>query len=83
VAAPVAGALVELNSVFERAPQALLSQPYRGGWVARIAAENWDRDATRLVSANRYREALDRGLRAGRERCFGGALLEPPPQPAP
>jgi glycine cleavage system H protein len=83
VAAPVAGVLVELNSVLERAPQALLSQPYRRGWVARIVVENWDRDAARLVSAGRYREALDRALRAGRDSCFGGVLLEPRAQPAP
>ena len=75
IAAPVAGALVELNSVLERAPQALLSQPYRLGWVARIVVDNWDRDAARLASAQRYRDVLDRGLAAGRDRCFGGALL--------
>jgi glycine cleavage system H protein len=83
VAAPLAGTLVELNDVLERAPQALVSQPYRLGWVARIAAEDWDRDAARLASAKRYREALDRGLPAGRELCFSGALLEPRGQPAP
>ena len=83
IAAPVVGALVELNGVLERAPQALLSQPYRLGWVARIAVENWDRDSARLASARRYRDVLDRGLASGRERCFGGALLAPRPQPAP
>jgi glycine cleavage system H protein len=80
ITAPVAGALVELNSVLERAPQALLKQPYGLGWVARIVAENWDRDAARLATARRYREALDRELPEGRDRCFGGALLA---QPAP
>ena len=83
IAAPVAGALVELNSVLERAPQALLSQPYRLGWVARIVVDNWDRDAASLASAQRYRDVLDRGLAAGRDRCFGGALLDRGPQPAP
>ena len=78
----MAGLLVELNSVLERAPQALLSQPYRLGWVARIATENWDRDAAALASAKRYRETLDRGLRAGRDLCFGGALLVPPAERA-
>ena len=79
VAAPVAGSLLELNEVLERAPQALLSQPYRLGWVARIAPEHWDRDAARLVGAGRYREALDRELPVGRDLCFGGALLAPRP----
>jgi glycine cleavage system H protein len=77
VAAPVAGSLLELNDVLRRAPQALLSQPYRLGWVARIASEHWERDAASLVGAGRYREALDRELPVGRDLCFGGALLAP------
>jgi glycine cleavage system H protein len=79
VAAPVAGSVVELNELLRRAPQALLSQPYRRGWVARLAPECWDRDASRLASARRYREALDRELPVGRDRCLGGALLGPRP----
>jgi glycine cleavage system H protein len=77
IAAPVAGVVVELNLLLERAPQALLSQPYRLGWVARIAPENWHRDAERLVGAGRYRETLERGLAIGRDLCFGGAVLAP------
>jgi glycine cleavage system H protein len=81
VAAPVAGALIELNEVLRRAPQALLSQPYRLGWVARLAPENWDRDATNLARSKRYREALDRELPVGRDLCLGGALLRPRHEP--
>jgi glycine cleavage system H protein len=77
IAAPVAGALIELNPLLERAPQALLGQPYRLGWVARIAPENWERDAARLVGAGSYREELERGLGVGRDLCFGGAVLAP------
>jgi glycine cleavage system H protein len=77
IGAPVAGALLELNPLLERAPQALLGQPYRLGWVARIAPENWDRDAARFVGAGSYREALERELGVGRDLCFGGAVLAP------
>jgi glycine cleavage system H protein len=77
IAAPVTGAVIELNSLLERAPQALLNQPYRLGWVARIAPENWDRDALELAGAARYREALERELGVGRDLCFGGAVLAP------
>jgi glycine cleavage system H protein len=77
IAAPVAGALIELNALLERAPQALLGQPYRLGWVARVAPENWERDAARLVDTGRYREALERELGVGRDLCFGGAVLAP------
>jgi glycine cleavage system H lipoate-binding protein len=77
IAAPVAGALIDLNPLLERAPQALLGQPYRLGWVARVAPENWERDAARLVDPGRYREALERELGVGRDLCFGGAVLAP------
>jgi glycine cleavage system H protein len=77
VAAPVAGSVVEVNELLLRAPQALLSQPYRRGWVGRIAPEYWDRDAARLAGAKRYREGLDRDLPVGRDLCLGGALLGP------
>jgi len=79
VASPVAGSVVELNEVLLRAPQALLNQPYRRGWVARLAPEYWDRDAARLASVKCYREALDRELPVGRDLCLGGALLGPRP----
>ena len=79
VGAPVAGALVELNQLLERAPHALLAQPYTRGWVARMAPERWERDEAKLVGARDYRAAIDAELAIGRDFCFGGALLAPRP----
>jgi glycine cleavage system H protein len=77
VGSPVSGTLVELNPLLRRAPHALLAQPYGRGWVARIAAERWERDEAAMVSARDYRKVLDADLAVGRDFCFGGALLAP------
>jgi glycine cleavage system H lipoate-binding protein len=77
IATPVAGSIVELNPLLERAPHALLSQPYQAGWVARLACRSWDRDAARLVGPGPYRGSLDSELPLGRDLCFGGAVLAP------
>ncbi len=75
IGSPLAGSVLSLNPLLERAPQALLAQPYGSGWVARIAPDCWERDEARLVSARSYRAALDEELPVGREFCFSGALL--------
>ncbi|HEX2415972.1 MAG TPA: hypothetical protein VHJ37_12235 [Thermoleophilaceae bacterium] len=75
IASPLSGSVVALNSLLERAPQALLAQPYGSGWVARIAPDCWERDEAALASARSYRSTLDAELPIGREFCFGGALL--------
>ena len=75
IASPLSGSVVALNSLLERAPQALLAQPYGSGWVARIAPDCWERDEARLATARSYRRTLDAELPIGREFCFGGALL--------
>jgi glycine cleavage system H protein len=79
IASPVAGALVELNELLDVAPHALVLQPYIRGWVARIRADNWERDSVGLLSgstgAAEYRERLERTLARGRPEAFAGVLL--------
>jgi glycine cleavage system H protein len=79
IGSPVAGSVVALNGLLERAPHALLAQPYGGGWVARIAPDSWERDHAGMMSARSYRAALDAELPIGRDFAFGGALLPTPP----
>jgi glycine cleavage system H protein len=78
IGSPVGGSVVALNGLLERAPHALLAQPYGGGWVARIVPDSWERDHAGMTSARSYRAALDAELPVGREFAFGGALLPPP-----
>jgi glycine cleavage system H protein len=81
IGSPVAGSVVALNGLLERAPHALLAQPYGGGWVARIVPDSWQRDHAGMTTARSYRTALDAELPIGREFAFAGALL-PAPLPA-
>jgi glycine cleavage system H lipoate-binding protein len=83
LASPVAGTLVEVNPLLERAAHTLLTQPYRHGWLARLKPARWDHDAAAMADgtdgALRYRATLDLSLMDGRDACFGAVLL---PQPA-
>ena len=66
IVSPVAGAVVEVNELLEVAPHALVLQPYIRGWVARVYADNWERDSVGLLSgsagAAEYRDRLERKL---------------------
>jgi glycine cleavage system H protein len=79
IASPLAGSVVEVNELLDVAPHALVVQPYIRGWVARVHADNWERDAARLLSgatgAAQYRERLERTLARGRPEAFAGVLL--------
>jgi glycine cleavage system H protein len=79
IASPVAGGVVEVNDLLEVAPHALVLQPYIRGWVARVHADNWERDSVGLLTgstgAARYRERLERTLARGRPAAFAGVLL--------
>jgi glycine cleavage system H protein len=79
IASPVAGVLVEVNPLLEVAPHALVFQPYVRGWVARVYADNWERDAVGLLSgstgAAEYRHRLERSLALSRPAAFAGVLL--------
>jgi glycine cleavage system H protein len=79
IGSPLAGTVVEVNELLEVAPHALVLQPYVRGWVARVHPDNWERDATGLVSGwtgvAEYRERLTRTLARGRPAAFAGVLL--------
>ncbi len=79
IASPVAGAVVEVNDLLDVAPHALVLQPYIRGWVARVHADNWERDSATLLSgstgAAQYRARLEGALARGRPAAFAGVLL--------
>ena len=79
IASPVAGAVVEVNELLEVAPHALVLQPYIRGWVARVYADNWERDSVGLLSgssgAAEYRDRLERDLARSRPAAFADVLL--------
>ncbi|MBA3262482.1 MAG: ribonucleotide-diphosphate reductase subunit beta [Thermoleophilaceae bacterium] len=79
IASPVAGTLVAVNELLEVAPHAPVFQPYIRGWVARVYADNWERDSVGLLTgssgAAEYRERLARTLALSRPDAFAGVLL--------
>jgi glycine cleavage system H protein len=79
IVSPLAGSVVELNDLLDVAPHALVHQPYIRGWVARVQADNWERDSATLLSgstgAAQYRASLEGALARGRPAAFAGVLL--------
>jgi glycine cleavage system H protein len=70
VPAPVGGEIVEVNQALTGSPGLINSDPYGEGWVARLRPDNWDADATDLVTGpggvEEYRRFLDaEGINCG------------------
>ncbi|MHB2024149.1 MAG: glycine cleavage system protein GcvH [Mycobacteriales bacterium] len=70
VPAPVAGEIVEVNSVVVATPSTLNSDPYGQGWIARLRPTDWETDVADLVTGAQgleaYRAFLDReGISCG------------------
>jgi glycine cleavage system H protein len=51
---PVNGTVLEVNPAMETAPEAINQDPYGAGWLAVMAATDWDTDRSRLLDAPAY-----------------------------
>ena len=51
---PVSGKVIEVNPAMETAPEAINQDPYGAGWLAVIAAADWDTERSRLLDAAAY-----------------------------
>jgi len=51
---PAAGRVVEVNPDMAGAPEVINQDPYGAGWMAVIAADNWEADKIRLLDAQAY-----------------------------
>jgi glycine cleavage system H protein len=58
VPAPVGGTVVEVNPALEMSPEAINEDPYGEGWLAVIAATDWEADRARLLDAHAYLERV-------------------------
>jgi len=56
--APVAGTVVAVNPVLERAPETVNSAPYDGGWMLKLKVVD-PADAAALLDADAYAKQLD------------------------
>jgi len=51
---PVTGAIVEVNSALEDAPELINQDPYGKGWLVVVELTDWDSDKTKLLDADAY-----------------------------
>ena len=58
--APAAGTIVAVNDEVRRQPQLLNHDPYGGGWLVRLRADNWARDAAALTRGAAVAPAVER-----------------------
>jgi glycine cleavage system H protein len=50
VPCPVAGEIIEVNEAAVSDPGIVNREPYAGGWIAKVRADNWDGDSAALVT---------------------------------
>jgi glycine cleavage system H protein len=55
---PVSGTVVEVNQALEVRPELINEDPYGEGWLAVIAASDWEADRARLLDAQAYVERV-------------------------
>ena len=54
LSSPVSGDIVEVNPAMEMSPEAINLDPYNAGWLAIIAATDWETDRARLLDSRVY-----------------------------
>ena len=57
---PINGNVIEVNPALDTAPEAVNQDPYGAGWLAVIAASDWETDRSRLLDATAYFEVVKR-----------------------
>jgi glycine cleavage system H protein len=60
LSAPVSGKVIEVNPAMDSAPEAINQDPYGAGWLAVIAATDWETDRVQLLDAAAYFEVVKR-----------------------
>jgi glycine cleavage system H protein len=60
LSSPVSGQVIEVNPEMETAPEAINQDPYGAGWLAVIAASDWEADRSHLLDPAAYFEVVKR-----------------------
>ena len=60
LSSPLSGKVIEVNPEMNTAPEAINQDPYGAGWLAVIAASDWETDRARLLDAAAYFEVVKR-----------------------
>ncbi len=51
---PVTGAILEVNSELQDAPESINQDPYGKGWLAVLEADDWETERGKLLNAQAY-----------------------------
>jgi glycine cleavage system H protein len=51
---PVSGTVLEVNPELDDSPEVINQDPYGEGWLAVIAASDWEKDLNQLLDAQAY-----------------------------
>jgi glycine cleavage system H protein len=60
LSSPVSGKVVEVNTTLETTPEVINQDPYETGWLAVMAASDWETERSRLLDAAAYFEVVKR-----------------------
>jgi len=56
----VTGAIAEINTALEGAPELINQDPYGEGWLVVVELTDWDNDTSRLLDAETYYALIKR-----------------------
>jgi len=59
LSSPVSGKVIKVNPAMDSAPEAINQDPYGAGWLAVIAATDWEADRSRLLDAAAYFDVME------------------------
>ncbi|MFN8596692.1 MAG: glycine cleavage system protein H [Anaerolineae bacterium] len=57
---PITGEVIEVNPAMDTTPEVINQDPYGAGWLAVIAASDWEADRSQLLDAAAYFEVVKR-----------------------
>lgn len=58
---------MENNRALRDKPDLPLQDPYGGGWIARLALNNWDRDRSQLMTPEAYHALVKFEVTGGKD----------------
>ena len=68
LASPLSGTVAEVNAALDTTPEVINDDPYGRGWLATIAAENWESDRVKLLDAAGYFSVMESQVREALEQ---------------
>lgn len=58
LSSPISGQVIEVNPAMDTTPEAINQDPYGAGWLAVIAASDWEADRSQLLDPQAYFDVM-------------------------